>query len=155
MAPPLNLTNVPSFQTKHSSCFFIKFVILNTLKMIKSLLIVGLGGALGSIFRYLTSLAIGKYMPAKFPLGTFTANILGCFIIGLLFGYFEKNNLVNSDMKLFFATGFCGGYTTFSTFGYENISLFQSNNSLLAFAYIGASLFFGLLAVWFGLFLTK
>ena len=123
--------------------------------MLKSILIVGFGGGIGSIFRYLTSLYVVKYFPSKFPLATFTANILGCFIIGLLFGYFEKNNLVNSDMKLLFVTGFCGGFTTFSTFGYENISLFQSNNSLLAFAYIGASLIFGLLAVWFGLFLTK
>ena len=123
--------------------------------MLKSLLFVGLGGGIGSIFRYLTSFYIARYVPAKFPLATFTANILGCFLIGLLFGYFEKNNVVNSDMKLLFVTGFCGGYTTFSTFGYENISLFQSNNSLLAFAYIGASLIFGLLAVWLGLFLTK
>lgn len=123
--------------------------------MLKSILIVGFGGGIGSIFRYLTSLYVVKHFPTKFPLATFTANILGCFIIGLLFGYFEKNNLVNSDMKLLFVTGFCGGFTTFSTFGYENISLFQSNNSLLAFAYIGASLIFGLLAVWFGLFLTK
>lgn len=123
--------------------------------MLKSIFIVGFGGGIGSIFRYLTSLYVVKYFPSKFPLATFTANILGCFIIGLLFGYFEKNNLINSDMKLLFVTGFCGGFTTFSTFGYENISLFQSNNSLLAFAYIGVSLIFGLLAVWLGLFLTK
>lgn len=123
--------------------------------MLKSILLVGFGGGIGSIFRYLTSFYIVKYLPSKFPLATFTANILGCFIIGLLFGYFEKNNLVDSNLKLLFVTGFCGGYTTFSTFGYENISLLQNNNSLLAFAYIGASLFFGLLAVWLGLFLAK
>ena len=123
--------------------------------MLKSLLFVGLGGSIGSIFRYLTSIYIAKYFPTKFPLATFWVNILGCFLIGLLFGYFEKNTMVNSDMKLLFVTGFCGGYTTFSTFGHENISLFQSNNSLLAFAYIGASLIFGLLAVWLGLFLAK
>ena len=131
------------------SLFFKTFI------MLKSLLLVGFGGGIGSIFRYLTSFYIAKYFPSKFPLATFTANILGCFIIGLLIGYFEKNNLVDSNMKLLFVTGFCGGYTTFSTFGYENISFLQHNNSLLAFAYIGASLFFGLLAVWLGLFLAK
>ena len=133
---------------------FSKFV-FKRLKMIKSILLVGFGGGIGSIFRYLTSLYIAKYFSSKFPLATFTANILGCFVIGLLFGYFEKNNLVDSNLKLLFATGFCGGYTTFSTFGYENINLLQNNNSLLALAYIGASLFFGLLAVWLGLFLAK
>lgn len=123
--------------------------------MVKSLLLVGFGGGIGSIFRYLTTFYLAKYFPSKFPLGTFAVNLLGCFLIGLLAGYFEKNNLVNSDMKFLFVTGFCGGYTTFSAFGYENLNLFQSNNTLLAFAYIGASLIFGLLAVWLGLFLAK
>lgn len=123
--------------------------------MVKSLLLVGFGGGIGSIFRYLTTFYLAKYFPSKFPLGTFAVNLLGCFLIGLLAGYFEKNNLVNSDMKFLFVTGFCGGYTTFSAFGYENLNLFQSNNTLLAFSYIGASLIFGLLAVWLGLFLAK
>ena len=123
--------------------------------MIKSVLIVGFGGGIGSILRYLTTFYAAKFFPSKFPIGTFAVNFLGCFLVGLLLGYFEKNNLVNSDLKLLFVTGFCGGYTTFSAFGYENINLFQSNNTLLAFAYIGASLIFGLLAVWLGLFLAK
>ncbi len=123
--------------------------------MIKSILIVGFGGGIGSILRYLTTFYAAKFFPLKFPIGTFAVNFLGCFLVGLLLGYFEKNNLVNSDLKLLFVTGFCGGYTTFSAFGYENINLFQSNNTLLAFAYIGASLIFGLLAVWLGLFLAK
>jgi CrcB protein len=70
-------------------------------------------------------------------------------------GLFEKNQVVTSDLKWLFVTGFCGGYTTFSTFGYENISLFQNNNSALAFLYIGGSVFMGLFAVWMGLILTK
>ncbi|WP_296150350.1 fluoride efflux transporter CrcB [uncultured Flavobacterium sp.] len=123
--------------------------------MFKSIVLVGLGGGIGSIFRFLTGFYVSKYFPSKFPLGTFAVNLIGCFLVGLLMGYFEKNNLIDSDMKLLFVTGFCGGYTTFSAFGYENVSLFQSNNSLLTFGYIGASLIFGLLAVWLGLFLTK
>ncbi|MES2748281.1 MAG: CrcB family protein, partial [Bacteroidota bacterium] len=61
----------------------------------------------------------------------------------------------NSNLKWFLITGFCGGYTTFSAFGYENYALFQSNNSLLAFAYIGLSMIVGLFAIWLGLFITK
>ncbi len=128
---------------------------IKSVKMFKSILIVGFGGGIGSILRFLTSFYMSKYFPSKFPLGTFTVNLLGCFLVGLLLGYFEKNNLMNSDMKLLFVTGFCGGYTTFSAFGYENMNLIQNNNSLFALGYIGASLFFGLLAVWFGLFLAK
>ncbi len=142
------------FYTFNICVIFCKFA-YQIIKMIKSLLLVGFGGGIGSIFRYLTSFYISKYFPSKFPIGTFAVNLLGCFLIGMLVGYFEKNNLVNSDMKFLFVTGFCGGYTTFSAFGYENMNLFQSNNTLLAFTYIGASLIFGLLAVWFGLFLAK
>ncbi|HEU4496121.1 MAG TPA: fluoride efflux transporter CrcB [Flavobacterium sp.] len=123
--------------------------------MVKSLLMVGLGGGIGSILRYLTAMAVFKYFPSKFPLATFAVNILGCFLIGLLSGFFEKNSLAGPGLKLLFATGFCGGYTTFSAFGYESTRLFQSNASFLAFAYIGASLFCGILAVWLGLFVAK
>ncbi len=123
--------------------------------MIKTLLYIAIGGAIGSVLRYLTTVLVSKYWSSNFPLATFIANILGCFLIGLLIGILEKNNLANSNLKWFLITGFCGGYTTFSTFGYENYSLFQSNNSFLAFAYIGLSIFVGIMAVGLGLFLSK
>lgn len=123
--------------------------------MIKTLLIIGLGGAIGSILRFLTSVLVNKYWANHFPLATFLTNALGCFLIGFLIGFLEKQQLANSDLRWFLITGFCGGYTTFSTFGYENINLFQNQNTLIAFAYIALSVIIGLMAVWFGLFVSK
>jgi len=123
--------------------------------MLKTILIIGLGGAIGSILRYLTSLFVARFWENHFPLATFITNVIGCFLIGLFIGFLEKQQLANSDLKWFLITGFCGGYTTFSTFGYENFSLLQSQNSLMAFVYIALSVVIGLLAVWFGLFVAK
>ena len=123
--------------------------------MLKTIIYIGLGGAIGSILRYLTSLLVNKYWIHAFPLATFLTNVLGCFIIGIFIGYLEKNNLANGNLKWFLVTGFCGGYTTFSTFGFENNLLLQSNQSLLAFSYIALSVLLGIFAVWFGLFVSK
>ena len=123
--------------------------------MFRTFILIALGGAIGSVFRYCTTLMVQKYYSSVFPLATFITNVLGCFLIGLLIGILEKYELTNSDLKWFLIIGFCGGYTTFSAFGFENIFLLQNNNSGMAFAYIGLSLLSGLFAVWFGLFITK
>jgi CrcB protein len=123
--------------------------------MIRTFFLIALGGGVGSVFRYLTSIIVQKYYASVFPLATLITNILGCFLIGLIAGFLDKNQMTNSDLKWFLITGFCGGYTTFSAFGYENISLLQNNNSGLAFVYMGLSVITGLFAVWLGLFFTK
>ncbi len=123
--------------------------------MTKSILLVGIGGAAGSVLRYLTQVLVSRYFAGAFPLATFTANMLGCLIIGILLGVLERNEVADSSMKLLLVTGFCGGYTTFSAFAADNLQLMQSGNSLTALLNMGASLLISLIAVWLGLTLVK
>jgi CrcB protein len=123
--------------------------------MIKTILLVGLGGGVGSILRYLTSMLVTTYFHTVFPLATFVVNVLGCLAVGLITGFLESRQILNFDLKVLLITGFCGGYTTFSTFSAENINLFRSGHSLAAFIYLSASILIGLSAVWLGLALTK
>lgn len=119
--------------------------------MIKQILLVGLGGGIGSILRFLASMLALRYYSNSFPLATLTVNVVGCFFIGILFGLLGQNNQINQSLKLLFITGFCGGYTTFSAFAYENFSLLQSNSYWTAAIYIIVSIFIGLFAVWLGM----
>ncbi len=123
--------------------------------MLRTLIFIGIGGSIGSILRYLTTVLIEKYFTSLFPLATFLVNIIGCLMIGVTMGILEKNEMMNSNIKWFLVTGFCGGFTTFSAFGFENIRLLQNGNIFLAFVYISASIILGLSSVWLGFSLVK
>lgn len=119
--------------------------------MIKNLLLVGLGGGIGSMLRYLSSMAAIKALSLHNNAGTFFVNIAGCFIAGLLIGFFESKGVLTHEWRLLFITGFCGGFTTFSAFSAESVHMFQSGNVAQAVIYISASILAGLGAVWLGL----
>lgn len=119
--------------------------------MIKTLLLVGFGGGLGSILRYLSSVLVTRHFNTAFPLATFLVNITGCFLIGLLVSMVEKQTWAGDNFKYLFITGFCGGFTTFSAFAHENVGLISNQQTLIAFAYIAASVVIGLLFIWLGM----
>ncbi len=123
--------------------------------MIRTLILVGVGGGIGSMFRYLTSVLVTKHYQTSFPWATFIVNVLGCLIIGMITGLLVRHQSSNPDMKYLFTTGFCGGFTTFSAFASENISLMHSGHTFTVILYIASSILAGLLAVWFGLTLIK
>ena len=124
--------------------------------MLKNIMLVALGGAVGSVARYLVSRALSGTVLAAFPLGTLAANVLGCLIIGLVCGLADGDGPhVGADLKLLLTVGFCGGFTTFSTFMNESLTLCKAGDALLAAVYVGASVALGLAAVAGGLLISK
>ena len=117
----------------------------------KNVLIVGIGGFLGAVLRYKAGGLIMHYFRfSDFPIGTVCVNIAGCFLIGLLSVTIEKLHILGSGSRLILITGFLGGFTTFSAFGYETYFLVKKGAVMLAAVNAGGSLFLGLLAVWIG-----
>ena len=123
--------------------------------MLRNILIVGTGGFIGSVMRYLVQVFVEKGLATTFPWGTFIANIAGSFIIGIVFAFAEKGNLINSEWRLFLAVGICGGFTTFSSFAYNNLTMLKENSFGQLFLNVGGSLFFGILAVYLGIILVR
>jgi fluoride exporter len=123
--------------------------------MIKNILLVGLGGGLGSIARYLFQRWMYVLYPQPFPLGTFGVNIIGCFLIGIFWGLSFKSFDGNESWKLFLMTGLCGGFTTFSAFTFESIGLLKEQKTGLFFAYLCGSVLLGLLATYAGMKLSR
>ena len=122
--------------------------------MLQSILAVGIGGFFGSIFRYLISHYINISTHSTFPFGTLIVNIVGSFLIGIIIAAALEGDL-NKSMRLLLATGFCGGFTTFSSFSYEFFSLLQHEQTGYAFLYAIASFILGLAFVWLGFYLIK
>lgn len=118
--------------------------------MLKTIVLVATGGALGSTLRYLTSVLVERFFQTSLPLATFIVNVLGCFLIGLFIGFLDQN-LLKESMKWFLITGFCGGFTTFSAFGFENYNLITSSHPVTALLYISISVLAGIFAIYFGL----
>ena len=120
----------------------------------KQLVLVFIGGGFGSIARYVLS----KYFNSDItgiPYGTFIANVIGSLLIGLILGFAAKNESLNSNQTLLLATGFCGGFTTFSTFAYENHVFLKSGDFMNFFFYAVGSFILGFAAVFLGMFLVK
>lgn len=120
----------------------------------KQFLLVFLGGGFGSLLRF----SVGKlvHRPSwDIPLGTLLVNIIGSFIIGIILGYAIKNDSMNSNISLLIATGFCGGFTTFSAFAFENYNFLKTGDFANFALYTIGSIILGVGAVFFGLFLAK
>ena len=115
--------------------------------MIKNFLLVGLGGGIGSMLRFGTALLINNKL---FPYATFAVNIIGCFIIGVVFALSFKEGALSNNWKVFLTAGICGGFTTFSAFSLENMELLQSGKYGMAIAYIGLSIILGIGATFLG-----
>jgi CrcB protein len=119
---------------------------------VKAVLLVALGGALGSVARFkLSGYVLHHTIDWRFPAGTFAVNVLGCLVAGLLAGFAERHAFLSTEARLLLFTGILGGFTTFSAFGLETMYLLRRGEVLFAGANIFFSVALGLLALWLGL----
>ncbi len=118
--------------------------------MIKNILLIGMGGFIGSVARYFLSRLNLYFYFLAIPIGTLSVNILGSFILGFLTGISEKSTILTADLRLLLMVGVCGGFTTFSTFTSENLMLMHNGQFFSLFLYTGLSILLGFLAVYLG-----
>jgi CrcB protein len=123
--------------------------------MIKTLIIIGTGGFIGSVARYLLAGYITKQYAPVFPLGTMIVNIAGCLLIGVFYALAERSNVFTPEWRIFLTTGFCGGFTTFSTFSFESIKLLETGAFLGASLNVAISVVAGFAATSLGILLVK
>lgn len=118
----------------------------------KNILLVGLGGFIGSVARYkLGGWVLHLTVQEKFPFSTFAVNVAGCLVVGVLAGLAERYEFFSPETRLFLFTGLLGGFTTFSAFGLETIFLLRRGEPWVAATYVGASVLLGIVAVWVGI----
>jgi CrcB protein len=120
----------------------------------KIVLLVGFGSFIGGMSRYLVTLFVQNKVLSTFPYGTLAVNIIGCFLIGVIYGLSERGNM-NPEWRLFLATGIMGGFTTFSSFSNETVSMLRDAEYLPAFSYVAFSIIVGLAATFGGISLIK
>ena len=124
--------------------------------MLKILTLVGIGGAIGSIARFLSSQYVQRlFISSGFPYGTLVVNIAGCLIVGIVYGLSERFNWLGPEWRIFLTTGFCGGFTTFSTFSYESVALIRDYEFFYAAMNIAVSVIIGFAATYLGISITK
>lgn len=121
---------------------------------IKLALCVGAGGFIGSIARYLLSKYIFNQVGNTFPWATLSVNLLGCFLIGLLIGWFARSETLSAEIRMFLMVGFCGGFTTFSTFASESLQLLRSGEGFSFFMYAAISVVCGIALTALGSYIT-
>lgn len=120
----------------------------------QTIIAIALGGGLGALTRYAVSVGVDKLLGVNFPVGTLTANLLGCLIIGFCWSYFDRVN-ISHEFRLFLFTGFLGGFTTFSTFARESVQFFKVEEPLHALSYIMVSNLFGMSMVILGFYICN
>lgn len=123
--------------------------------MNKIVWIIGIGGFIGTVARYLLQQVIYRYYPATFPFGTLAVNLGGCFLIGVFYAWSEKGDVLSPEWRMFLTTGFCGGFTTFSTFSYESVNLIQDRAFIYLSLFTISSVVIGIAATFFGIWITK
>jgi fluoride exporter len=123
--------------------------------MDRSIFLVGIGGLLGSVARYAVALLFAGQSSSTFPFATLVVNIAGCFLIGIVFALSERGNIVSPEWRIFLTTGFCGGFTTFSTFSYESLRLLEDGEIIYLSANILISVVAGLAATYLGILLVR
>lgn len=123
--------------------------------MLKNIVMVALGGSAGSVLRYLCQRWVYQFYPHPFPWGTLIVNVAGCFLIGVFYSMSEKSSVLTPEWRLLLTTGFCGGFTTFSAFAFENLTLLRSGDVTYFILYILISVVLGIASVLGGITLIK